>query len=90
MITGDGDLDISPVYDHIEIEKPTKEKKKQTIIEDQENDVKVGKDIVSNEVTLNGYICKKPIYRKTPFGREISDILLAVNRAYNCSRRKEK
>ena len=52
---------------------------------DQENDVKVGKDIVSNEVTLNGYICKKPIYRKTPFGREISDILLAVNRAYNKS-----
>ncbi len=40
---------------------------------------------VSNEVILNGYICKKPIYRKTPFGREISDILLAVNRAYNKS-----
>lgn len=40
---------------------------------------------VSNEVVLNGYICKKPIYRKTPFGREISDILLAVNRAYNKS-----
>ena len=56
-----------------------------TFAEDQENDVKVGKDIVSNEVTLNGYICKKPIYRKTPFGREISDILLAVNRAYNKS-----
>ena len=30
-------------------------------------------------------MCKKPIYRKTPFGREISDILLAVNRAYNKS-----
>lgn len=56
-----------------------------TFAEDQENDVKVGKDIVSNEVVLNGYICKKPIYRKTPFGREISDILLAVNRAYNKS-----
>ena len=40
---------------------------------------------VSNEVTLIGYICKKPIYRQTPFGREISDILLAVNRAYNKS-----
>ncbi len=40
---------------------------------------------VSNEVVLNGYICKKPIYRQTPFGREISDILLAVNRAYNKS-----
>ena len=39
----------------------------------------------SNQVTLIGYICKKPIYRQTPFGREISDILLAVNRAYNKS-----
>jgi len=56
-----------------------------TFAEDQEEEIKVGKDIVSNEVTLNGYICKRPIYRKTPFGREISDILLAVNRAYNKS-----
>ncbi len=43
------------------------------------------KNITSNEVVLTGYICKKPIYRKTPFGREIADILLAVNRAYNKS-----
>ena len=43
------------------------------------------KSIASNEVVLTGYICKKPIYRKTPFGREIADILLAVNRAYNKS-----
>lgn len=40
---------------------------------------------VSNEVTLIGYVCKKPIYRQTPFDREIADILLAVNRAYNKS-----
>lgn len=40
---------------------------------------------VPNEVELIGHICRKPIYRKTPFGREISDILLAVNRAYNKS-----
>ena len=39
----------------------------------------------SNEVTLVGYICKSPIYRQTPFGREIADVLLAVNRAYNKS-----
>jgi single-stranded DNA-binding protein len=38
-----------------------------------------------NKVFLNGYICKKPIYRSTPFGREIADMLLAVNRAYNKS-----
>ena len=52
--------------------------------EDQE-EFKPSKENVSNEVTLDGYICKKPIYRKTPFGREIADILLAVNRAYNKS-----
>lgn len=40
---------------------------------------------VTNEVVLIGYICKKPIYRQTPFGREIADVLLAVNRAYNKS-----
>ena len=43
------------------------------------------KEVVTNEVKLLGYVCKKPIYRQTPFGREISDILLAVNRAYNKS-----
>lgn len=52
---------------------------------EEEEDMEVRKDKVSNEVILDGYICKKPIYRKTPFGREISDILLAVNRAYNKS-----
>ena len=45
----------------------------------------VRKDTVTNEVVLVGYICKKPIYRQTPFGREIADLLLAVNRAYNKS-----
>lgn len=38
-----------------------------------------------NEVYLNGYICKPVIYRVTPFGREIADVLVAVNRAYNKS-----
>ena len=38
-----------------------------------------------NEIYLNGYICKPVVYRVTPFGREIADILLAVNRAYNKS-----
>lgn len=53
--------------------------------EDQEEDFKPTKENTSNEVILDGFICKKPIYRKTPFGREIADILLAVNRAYNKS-----
>ena len=38
-----------------------------------------------NQVFLNGYLCKKPTYRTTPFNREISDILLAVNRSYKKS-----
>lgn len=38
-----------------------------------------------NEIYLNGYICKPAIFRTTPFGREIADILLAVNRAYGKS-----
>ncbi len=39
----------------------------------------------TNYIYLNGYICKQPVYRTTPFGREIADILLAVNRSYNKS-----
>ncbi len=38
-----------------------------------------------NEIYLNGYVCKPIVYRVTPFGREIADILLAVNRAFNKS-----
>ena len=38
-----------------------------------------------NHVTLQGFICKNPIYRKTPLGREIADLLLAVNRPYGKS-----
>lgn len=38
-----------------------------------------------NEIYLDGYICKEPIYRKTPLGREIVDVLVAVNRAYGKS-----
>ena len=61
--------------DVVEVEEP----------EQQEENEMVKKDMVTNEVVLIGYICKKPIYRQTPFGREIADILLAVNRAYNKS-----
>lgn len=38
-----------------------------------------------NNVMLNGYVCKEPTYRKTPFGREITDVIIAVNRAFNRS-----
>lgn len=39
----------------------------------------------SNQIFLDGYICKEPVYRKTPLGREIADVLLAVNRPYGKS-----
>lgn len=39
----------------------------------------------TNNILLDGYICKAPIYRKTPLGREIADLLLAVNRPYGKS-----
>ena len=61
--------------DVVELEESEKE---------EENEM-TKKDMVTNEVVLVGFICKKPIYRQTPFGREIADILLAVNRAYNKS-----
>ena len=42
-------------------------------------------DISTNQIFLDGYICKPPIYRKTPLGREIADLLIAVNRPYGKS-----
>ena len=39
----------------------------------------------TNQIFLDGYICKEPFYRKTPLGREIADVLLAVNRSYGKS-----
>ncbi len=54
-------------------------------IPEQEESEIVKKEETTNEVVLIGFVCKKPIYRQTPFGREIADLLLAVNRAYNKS-----
>lgn len=48
-------------------------------VEDEEE------DLLPNTVYLNGYVCKEPVYRVTPFGREICDLLLAVNRRYGKS-----
>ena len=39
----------------------------------------------TNYILLEGYMCKRPVYRKTPLGREIADLLLAVNRPYGKS-----
>ena len=45
----------------------------------------ISENIKTNQIFLDGYVCKEPVYRTTPFGREICDILLAVNRTYNKS-----
>ena len=58
---------------------------KEITFKNDDEEIEVSKEHTSNEVILSGYICKKPIYRQTPFKREIADILLAVNRAYNKS-----
>lgn len=47
-----------------------------------EGDQKLGK---TNQIFIEGYICKPPTYRKTPLGREAADLLVAVNRSYGKS-----
>lgn len=47
-----------------------------SFVEEEDDSVK------SNQIYLDGYICKPPVYRKTPLGREIADLLIAVNRPY--------
>lgn len=50
-----------------------------TFVEEEDDSIK------TNQIFLDGYICKPPVYRKTPLGREIADLLLAVNRPYGKS-----
>ena len=45
----------------------------------------ISENIKTNQIFLDGYVCKEPVYRKTPLGREIADLLLAVNRPYGKS-----
>ncbi len=49
------------------------------------NIIEIDDTMNPNVVELSGFICKEPIFRMTPFGREICDVLIAVNRAYNKS-----
>ena len=50
-----------------------------TFVEEADDSIK------TNQIFLDGYICKPPVYRKTPLGREIADLLLALNRPYGKS-----
>lgn len=45
----------------------------------------IAENAKTNQIFLDGFICKAPVYRKTPLGREIADLLLAVNRPYGKS-----
>ena len=53
------------------------------------NEISISEDTSENHdlnsISLDGYICKEPKYRETPLGREIADVLLAVNRQYGKS-----
>lgn len=51
----------------------------------EEEELEEIKQTKPNSIFLDGYVCKPPVYRKTPLGREIADILLAVNRPYGKS-----
>jgi len=42
-------------------------------------------DLSTNEICMDGYICKRPVYRETPLGRKIADLMIAVNRPYGKS-----
>ncbi|MDD3279325.1 MAG: single-stranded DNA-binding protein [Lachnospiraceae bacterium] len=53
---------------------------RELVFVEQEDD-----SVKSNQIFLDGYICKPPVYRKTPLGREIADLLIAVNRPYGKS-----
>ena len=53
-----------------------------SLLDDNSEDIKLHNP---NYIYLNGFLCKAPVYRTTPFGREITDLLIAVNRAYNKS-----
>jgi single-stranded DNA-binding protein len=46
------------------------------------NDYHIVEEGNENDVSINGYICKEPVYRKTPLGREIAEAMIAVNRKY--------
>ena len=54
-------------------------------LEEEEYEQYAGENSRTNQIFLDGYICKEPVYRKTPLGREIADLLLAVNRPYGKS-----
>lgn len=54
-------------------------------LDEEEYEQYTGENSRTNQIFLDGYICKEPVYRKTPLGREIADLLLAVNRPYGKS-----
>lgn len=70
-------------YNHHDGEKPSLELS--VFVQEIESMDGLANPKSNNQISLNGYICKEPIYRKTPLGRNIADLLLAVNRPYGKS-----
>lgn len=56
-----------------------------TAINVYESEEEVEEVVNANLIYLDGYICKLPVFRKTPLGRQVTDLLVAVNRTYNKS-----
>ena len=61
------------------------EKRNRLVLSVFAREVKFEETVPVNQIFLDGYICKPPVYRKTPLGREIADLLMAVNRPYGKS-----
>lgn len=92
LMVSDRLIDINKEYSRVYVtgefrsynqHDPDKNRLKLYVFVDSIEVVDDEKDI--NDVFLEGYLCKQPVYRRTPLGREIADVMLAVNRAYGKS-----
>ena len=87
-VTQDYDGEYIQIYGQFRSYNRHEEKKNRLVLSVFAREVNVeeeGDKVKSNQIFLDGYICKTPVYRRTPLGREISDLLLAVNRPYGKS-----
>ena len=88
-VTQDYEGEYIPVYGQFRSYNRHEEKKNRLVLSVFAREVSFVEEeddsIKSNQIFLDGYICKPPVYRKTPLGREIADLLIAVNRPYGKS-----
>ena len=88
-VTQDYEGEYIQIYGQFRSYNRHEEKKNRLVLSVFAREVKFveeeGDKVKSTQIFLDGYICKTPVYRRTPLGREISDLLLAVNRPYGKS-----